>query len=66
MESLTKREKEIVKLIIKGLTNKEIAKELFLSVHTIKANIENIYEKTNINNRVLLAISALRYFDSEF
>lgn len=66
MESLTKREKEIVKLIVKGLTNKEIAKELFLSVHTIKANIENIYEKTNINNRVLLAISALRYFDSEF
>ena len=56
MEKLTNREKDICNLIIKGLSNKEIAKELYISVHTVKANLEHIYEKLKISNRVLLAI----------
>ena len=39
-----------------GLTNKEIASSLFISAHTVKANLENIYYKLNISNRVLLAL----------
>lgn len=56
MEKLTNREKNICNLIIKGLSNKEIAEELYISVHTVKANLEHIYEKLKISNRVLLAI----------
>ena len=56
MEKLTNREKDVCNLIIKGLSNKEIAEELYISVHTVKANLEHIYEKLKISNRVLLAI----------
>ncbi len=56
MEKLTKRESEIVKLLMEGKTNKEIASLLFISVHTVKANIEKIYDKYNIHNRVLLSL----------
>ena len=41
---------------MEGLSNKEIAAKLFISVHTVKANLEHIYEKLNISNIVLLAL----------
>lgn len=53
---LTEREKEIVLLILKGKTKKEIAKALFLSVSTIKTNVENIYQKFNVHNKTELII----------
>ena len=56
MKKLTCREGQIVKLLLEGLTNKEIADKLFISVHTVKANLENIYEKFDIHNRVQLAV----------
>lgn len=56
MQRLTEREKEIANLVMNGLTNKEIASRLFISAHTVKANLENIYYKLNISNRVLLAL----------
>lgn len=43
--SLSSRETEIVHLIAKGLTNKEIAERLYLSVHTIKTHRKNIIKK---------------------
>ena len=51
---LTKREKEIVKLVADGLTNAQIAKQLFLSVETVDTHRKNLYTKLNINNTALL------------
>lgn len=48
--SLTRRELEILKLISKGSTNKEIASELSLSVRTIDKHRSNILHKLNVNN----------------
>ena len=60
MEIFTKRELELIKFLSEGKTNKEIAKELYLSVHTVKVTLERIYEKTGIHNRLLLALYAYR------
>jgi two-component system, NarL family, nitrate/nitrite response regulator NarL len=49
-EDLSKRETEILKMIVEGISNKEIADKLFLSVNTIKAHRENIMKKLNIRN----------------
>ncbi|MEE3349819.1 MAG: LuxR C-terminal-related transcriptional regulator [Candidatus Gastranaerophilaceae bacterium] len=49
---LTNREKEILNLISKGLSNKEIANKLYVSVHTIKANTISLYRKIGAKNRV--------------
>ena len=56
MEFFTKREIELINLLSEGKSNKEIARELYLSVHTVKATLEKIYDKTGIHNRVLLAL----------
>lgn len=60
MEKLTKRELEVVKLLAKGYTNLEIANELIISKHTVKAILENVYEKLGIHNRVLVAVYAIK------
>ena len=57
---LTKREKETLCLIIKGLSNEEIAKELVVSIHTIKAHIESIYRKFGVHNKVQAVIYAVK------
>ncbi len=48
---LSDREFEILALISKGKTNKEIANDVFVSVNTIKTHTKNIYEKLGVNNR---------------
>lgn len=50
-QNLSSREHEIAVLIGEGLTNKEIAKNLFLSTDTIKFHIKNIYLKLQVKNR---------------
>jgi len=50
--SLSKRENEILDLLGKGYGNKEVAEKLFLSVHTVRTHIYNIYEKLHVRNRV--------------
>lgn len=52
--ALTEREKEIVRLIAKGMTNAEIAKKLFLSEGTVKNYITAILQKTGAKNRAKL------------
>ena len=47
---LTMREKEIVQLVVSGLTTVEIAEKLFLSTNTIETHRRNIYRKLNIKN----------------
>ncbi|MEL7569903.1 MAG: helix-turn-helix transcriptional regulator [Eubacteriaceae bacterium] len=48
------REKDVIKLLLIGHSNPDIAKELYVSENTIKTHIKNIYKKLNINNRYQL------------
>lgn len=59
VETLTDREKEIVKWVAHGLSNKEIADKLNLSFHTITTHRRNISEKLNIHSTAALTIFAL-------
>ncbi len=60
MISLSKREKDVVRLLTDGKTNSEIASELYVSVHTIKSILENIYLKTGFHSRVQVAVWACK------
>ena len=48
---LTEREKEILQLLIKGNSYKEIASTIFISVETLNSHIKNIYRKLNVHSR---------------
>ena len=50
-EGLTEREHEIVQLLSRGLSYKEIASDLFLSTETVRRHIHNIYKKLRVRNR---------------
>lgn len=54
------RELEVLKLIVKGKNNTEIAKELSISIHTAKAHVSSIIEKLNAEDRVQVAVRAVR------
>ncbi len=51
---ITARESEIIRLLLEGKDNKRITAELFISDHTVKNHIHNIYRKLDIRNRVQL------------
>jgi len=55
IEILTKREKEILQLVAKGISNKDIAISLDISEHTVKNHMKNILQKLHLENRVQLA-----------
>lgn len=57
---LTDREKEVVKLIARGLSNKEIAGEIFLSEGTVKNHITSILSKMDLKHRTQIAIEYLQ------
>jgi DNA-binding NarL/FixJ family response regulator len=48
---LSKREHEILELLIEGLTYKEIATKCFISPETMNSHIKNIYQKLNVHSR---------------
>lgn len=50
-EALTDRESTVLRLLVGGMTNKEIAKEIYVSVNTVKTHIRNIYSKLNVTSR---------------
>ena len=58
-EPLSQREKEIIVLVVKGMTNKEIAERLFLSVHTVMTHRRNIARKLEIHSATGLTIYAI-------
>lgn len=58
-ESLSQREKEIVICVVKGMTNKQIAEELFLSTHTVITHRRNIASKLRIRSAAGLTIYAI-------
>lgn len=56
---LTTREHEVVDLIARGMSNKEIADELNIAVHTVKSHVHNTLEKLALHTRLELASFAL-------
>ena len=56
---LTKREKEILKLVAEGYTNPQISQQLFISVDTVDTHRKNLYTKLNIKNTALLVRYAI-------
>lgn len=57
---LTEREKEILGCLVKGLSHKLIAAELFISVHTVNTHIRNIYEKLHVSSVSAAVAKAIR------
>ena len=51
IEPLSERELEVLQLIAEGLTNREIADRLFLSLNTVKVHTRNIYGKLDVHHR---------------
>ena len=57
---LTEREYEVLKHLVDGKSNTEIAKELIVSVHTAKAHVCSILQKMCVNDRVQAAVKAVK------
>ncbi len=60
MVPLTEREFEVLKHLVMGKSNTEIAKELIVSVHTAKAHVCSILQKMCVNDRVQAAVKAVK------
>jgi DNA-binding NarL/FixJ family response regulator len=56
VESLTRREREILRLVAEGMTNEEIGKKIFISEKTVKTHLTNIFDKLKVNNRFKAAL----------
>ncbi|MFC9995521.1 LuxR C-terminal-related transcriptional regulator [Nocardia sp. NPDC127526] len=54
-ESLTSTEEKVARLVARGLTNRLVARELFISPHTVGFHLRQIYRKLDVNSRVDLA-----------
>lgn len=52
LDCLSNTELNILKLVSEGKTNQDIADNLFISVHTVKKHISNIFKKLNIKSRI--------------
>jgi len=57
---LTERELEVLKLVARGMANKDIARELFISENTVKNHVRNILEKLQLHSRMEAAMYAFR------
>ena len=57
---LTEREMEVLRLVARGLGNREIAKELFISENTVKNHVRNILEKLQLHSRMEAVVYAVR------
>jgi DNA-binding NarL/FixJ family response regulator len=55
---LSDRESEVLALIALGLTNGEIAEELYLSIETVKTYVKRLYAKLGVHNRAQAALAA--------
>lgn len=58
--ALTEREREIIKLVVEGKSNPEIAKVMYMSVSTVKLHLHNILQKLNLHNRAELIALMVR------
>jgi DNA-binding CsgD family transcriptional regulator len=63
LQSLTSKEREVMRFVSEGLTNREIGWRMCLGEGTIKTHLHHIFEKTGLKNRTSLAAMALRLDD---
>ncbi|MGA2992583.1 MAG: response regulator transcription factor [Candidatus Korobacteraceae bacterium] len=63
IQLLSNREKQVVNLLAEGLTNREIARELSLSEHTVKNYLFKIFDKVEVSSRVELVLFAMQCAD---
>jgi two-component system nitrate/nitrite response regulator NarL len=61
---LTDRERQIMRLVSEGLSNKEIGRRLNIVDGTIKVHLHHIFQKLEISNRTVLAALAISHDDS--
>lgn len=59
--TLTEREREVLALLSEGVTNREIAAELYLSIDTVKTHVRKVFTKLGVGNRTQAAIVARDY-----
>lgn len=60
LDQLTERETEVLKLVTRGLSNKDIAADLQISLKTVKAHVSSILTKLDVSSRLQAALAALR------
>lgn len=58
-DGLTDRETEVLKLLCRGLSNRQVGDELFISVKTVGRHVENIYAKIGVSTRAGAAVYAM-------
>jgi DNA-binding NarL/FixJ family response regulator len=58
--SLTKREMEVLELIVRGKSNKEIGETLEITVYTVKIHVGNLLQKMGVDDRTQAAVMALQ------
>jgi DNA-binding CsgD family transcriptional regulator len=59
-ESLTETEREVSILVADGLTNREVARRLHISPHTVNTHLRHVFQKLNVSNRAGLAVTVAR------
>jgi len=58
-KEITKRELEVLQYVLQGKTNREIAKTLVVTHHTIKAHVASLLRKMGVRNRVEITLAAI-------
>jgi RNA polymerase sigma factor (sigma-70 family) len=60
LEALSPRERQVLQLLVQGLTNKEIAQQMHYSVGTVKNVVQRVIEKLGVSDRTQAAVCAVR------
>jgi DNA-binding NarL/FixJ family response regulator len=60
LAALTPREQDVLRSLVKGSTNKEIARELFISEKTVKSHLNQVFKKMNVSRRLEAILSAIK------